>query len=587
MKNFAQSWLEIQCQSIDGLCAGLFLLADTGKTDLKLVARWPSDGNEALELMAVSRLALKNGDNVINLDVTGRGAEKREFDYLALPVYLKKKLLGVVAVKTVHHDEETRQKIFQTLMDGSKWLGMLQFADEKDEVFYLAVVELAVNCLQQDSVEKAFTVLLGDLSRKFNCERIAVGHVKNHHADVIALSNSASFDDKSNLIRSISLAMDEAIDQDQVIVYPETGEDSLCISYAHAELARKFGCEAICSIPFAFDGEIFAVLTMERSGDVAFEQKTVDICEQTLALLSPFLKLKQDEELFWLHKLGLSLKRGLTNLFGFNHLRFKLLILMMASVIAFASVSEGEFRIHAGSVLEGRIQRTIAAPMEGFIKSANVRAGDTVLQGEVMAIMEDTELVLETNRLAGEREQLQREYREAMSGRELVKVSVLNAQLLQIDAKIELKKEALQRTRIKAPFAGIVIEGDLSQSLGAPVNLGDSLFKIAPLDGYRVILKVDERFISHIRHGQAGVLSLSSLPDRKFPLQIKKITRVATADDGSNVFRVEAALTDTPKLLRPGMEGIARVHIGQRKLLWIWTHELVDWFKLWVWSWWP
>ena len=31
-----------------------------------------------------------------------------------------------------------------------------------------------------------------------------------------------------------------------------------------------------------------------------------------------------------------------------------------------------------------------------------------------------------------------------------------------------------------------------SQLLGSPVERGDTLFKIAPLSGYRIILKVDE-----------------------------------------------------------------------------------------------
>ncbi len=204
-----------------------------------------------------------------------------------------------------------------------------------------------------------------------------------------------------------------------------------------------------------------------------------------------------------------------------------------------------------------------------------------------MATMEDVDLKLEKIKLNGEQQQLQREYREAMAKRELVQVGILNAQLAQIKAKIKLKQEQLQRTIIESPFDGIVIEGDLSQSLGAPVDRGESLFKIAPLDGYRVILKINERSITYIRSGQQGTLALSSLPDRKFPLQIEKITEVASADDGSNIFRVEASLSNMPKLLRPGMEGIGKVEIGREKLLWIWTHEMLDWIKLWVWSWWP
>jgi hypothetical protein len=45
----------------------------------------------------------------------------------------------------------------------------------------------------------------------------------------------------------------------------------------------------------------------------------------------------------------------------------------------------------------------------------------------------------------------------------------------------------------------VVVKGDLSQSLGAAVERGNVLFELAPLDSYRVIMKVDERDITASR----------------------------------------------------------------------------------------
>ena len=39
--------------------------------------------------------------------------------------------------------------------------------------------------------------------------------------------------------------------------------------------------------------------------------------------------------------------------------------------------------------------------------------------------------------------------------------------------------------------------------------------------------------------------------------------------------------------LRPGMEGVGKVSVGERKLIWIFTHSLFDWFRLWSWKWMP
>jgi len=69
---------------------------------------------------------------------------------------------------------------------------------------------------------------------------------------------------------------------------------------------------------------------------------------------------------------------------------------------------------------------------------------------------------------------------------------------------------------------------------------------------------------------------------------IERITPVAVAEDGRNFFRVEARVEGPGEAaLRPGMEGIAKLETGPRKLLWIWTHAVVDWVRLTAWYWWP
>ncbi len=578
VRNFAQQWLDIQCQSIHGLYSALFLLTDEKKISVNPVAQWPMNSQEPLELMAIAQVAIKKLTSTVN------HSNSDGVDYLATPIFVDKQLIGVVAIKTRHHDEPEQQKLLHSLAVGNKWLALPR---QEQEQFFETIIKLSITCLQQNTVMKALTVLINTFSQEFICERVSIAGVFNQSARVLALSNSARFDDKTNLLRAIATAMEEAIDQDQILVYPVTEQNNKVISYAHAELARQYGSYAICTVPLVYEREVFAVLTMERSDTEAFDQKTIDICAQTLALISPFLKLKQNEEMSPHQKIARLLKQYLVELLGYRYLGLKLLILLACLLGIGAALIEGDFRIHANAVLEGRIQRAISAPLDGYIKSAKVRAGDTVSTDDVIAVMDNADLRLELVKLSSQQQQVEREYREAMAKRDLVKVHVLSSQIAQIDAQSKLKQEQIQRAQIKAPFDGVVIEGDLSQLLGAPVTRGDRLFKVAPLNGYRVILKVNERYISSVQKGQSGVLVLSSQPDTTFPLQIEKITEVAVSDDNSNIFRVEATLLNKPKTLRPGMAGVGKIDVGRKKLLWIWTHELVEWLKLAMWSWWP
>jgi multidrug resistance efflux pump len=166
-------------------------------------------------------------------------------------------------------------------------------------------------------------------------------------------------------------------------------------------------------------------------------------------------------------------------------------------------------------------------------------------------------------------------------------VKILREQISQAEAQINLLDEQLARSRMIAPFDGLVITGDLSQALGSPVQRGQVLFEIAPLQDYRLRLRVDEREINQIRPGQKGKLILNSLPETPLGMTISKVTPVAAAEEGNNLFMVEADLDETLPSLRPGMEGYGKVEVDRRKLIWIWTHDVYDWLRLWLWSWWP
>ena len=150
-----------------------------------------------------------------------------------------------------------------------------------------------------------------------------------------------------------------------------------------------------------------------------------------------------------------------------------------------------------------------------------------------------------------------------------------------------LVDEQIARTRLTAPFDAVIVKGDLSQSLGAAVERGNVLFELAPLDTYRVIMKVDERDITRVAIGQGGRLALSSMPQEEIMLTVEKITPVSVVDQGRNFFRVEAVARGAIEKLRPGMEGVGKIDVERRKLIWIWTHKLTHWVRMWIWSWWP
>jgi multidrug resistance efflux pump len=154
----------------------------------------------------------------------------------------------------------------------------------------------------------------------------------------------------------------------------------------------------------------------------------------------------------------------------------------------------------------------------------------------------------------------------------------------EVRAQLGLLEQRLSRSRVLAPFDAIVIEGDLSQSIGAPIEKGEVLLTIAPADQFRLIVEVDERDIANIRVDEDGVLALAALPNDTLSFKVERITPVAKSRDGRNFFEVEGKLNSVPASMRPGLQGVAKIRSIDRSLMWIWTHRFVDWMRIAVWS---
>ena len=62
---------------------------------------------------------------------------------------------------------------------------------------------------------------------------------------------------------------------------------------------------------------------------------------------------------------------------------------------------------------------------------------------------------------------------------------------------------------------------------------------------------------------------------------------MAHAVEGRNVFDVETDIAADAARIRPGLEGVAKITVGEAPLAWVWSHRLVDWVRLTVWGWLP
>ena len=591
----AQNWLAWQCTMIAGTCHGVIALGMPDQGPYRPAACWPEGSDPSVALSKTAKAAISKRKGVVAELKSSHPDEGADRDAIAYPIVIDGKLLGVAAIEVERQPNVRQKSVLQMLQWGAAWFQAM--CDQQGQAQQQSgaaggdklgmVLELVGTAVEQERFQAAATAVVTELATRLKLERVSLGFIHGKHIKVKALSHSARFEGRQSLFRQIGAAMDEALDQESTIVYPASTKAGQDVSRAHGELARLHGARAVCTVPLSMDQEIYGAITFERPGHELLEPEIVKFCEQAAALIGPVLEVKRRDDRWLITKMLDSFSHQCGRLLGKGHLVFKVIVLALAGLVVFLSVFNGQHRVAATAALEGTVERVAVAPEDGYVATASVRPGDVVKKDQELATLDSKDLELERVKWTSQREQLSKEYREALAKFERAQVSILRARIEQSDAQIALLDEQLARTQILAPFDGVIVSGDLTRTLGSPVERGQVLYKIAPLNDYRVVLEVDERDFSDVVLGQTGYLALAAAPNERLEIIVNKITPVSTAEDGSNFFKVEASLADPPEHLRPGMQGVGKVEVGERKLIWIWTHRIVDWLRLWLWAWWP
>jgi len=510
---------------------------------------------------------------------------------LAIPIEIDLRLHGVLAIEVTRRADGELLSAIEDLRWGCAGVEAYlrrgqQNANQDTQERLITVLDLVASIVEEDRFEPACRSLVTELSIRLGCDRVSFGLVRRGSAQVVALSHSAQFGKRMNLIHDVGAAMDEAIDQKAVIRYPARENDEIVVSRDHEKLAKDHGSGSVLTVPLGGD-KFQGALTFERPGSMPFGEPEVELCQSVSAVIARILEIKKLNERALLARAWDESAEQLRRIFGPRHTKRKLMLVLLAIVTAFFTFATSEYRVTAPATLEGAVRRSLAAPFDGYIATANARAGDVAPANSVLATLDDQDLRIERLKWASQYAQYVKQHQEAVANGERAKAQIAEALYEQARAQATLLDEQLARAAVRAPFNGIVVKGDLSQSLGGAVKRGDVLFEITPLDSYRVIIEVDEAEITDVTPGKKGILVLGSISDEVFPFTVRNVTPVTVAKEGRNYFRVEAILEHATDRLRPGMQGVGKIEVEPRKVIWIWTHRLVNWARLFIWTYLP
>jgi multidrug resistance efflux pump len=448
------------------------------------------------------------------------------------------------------------------------------------------ILALSALVINQTNFISASILLVNEIAARFHCSRVYLGWDDGDYVKTIAVSHLDSFERTTEMIQWIEAAFEESFDQNAELLFPdEHADDHSIISAAHKNYLQKTNTTQLLSLPLRRDAShVVAVLSCEKN-DGEFSEKEIDALRLVLNQITPWLEALHFKNQWF----GLRLKQNLQTTFNRwfsteNSLK-KLGILALSGLLCFVLLGKWDYRIEATAVVETDDLAYLTAPFDGYIDNVTVHAGDKVSRDALLMQMNTQELFLKESEAHSDVQRFLREGEKARGNDQNADMLIAQARTEQAQAKLEEIHFYLQRATLKAPFDGVIIEGDKEDLLGVPIAKGDTIFKLAKLTGMYLKISIDEKDINAISENQTGEAVLLGKPDIKLPIHIDKIIPLAEVDSaGLNGFNVKVLFEDAPQeWIRPGMSGVVKVDAGKRNILWILTHKTVDFLRLYFW----
>ncbi len=450
--------------------------------------------------------------------------------------------------------------------------------------------------MSQDRLATAAAQLVRDVAIGLGCTQVALGWQHHDRTALLAVSSPSALGGATAALRNtraFEAAMDECLDQDVVVRWPEAVAPAdpiparptiLPIAQAHAALVQPPGgqAHAVASLPLRAGGHCVGALTLCWDDADHLATFDADTLGHQLALMAPWLALlARHEQPLWRRTVrtwGAWWRESSRRRRGAS----AALVLLVAGWLLWPVAQE----LGGRARLDGEHERSLTAPTDGFLQAVHARPGDRVRAGQALLALAPQDLEVDARRLESEIAQHQNAYMAALARADRAQMGVHLARSDEVQARLQLVRRDLGRTQITAPMDALVLDGDLSRSVGMPVRRGDTLMRLAPDRAPRVVVEIDERDIDAVRPGQPARLALSALPWETLALQVERVQPAARSVEGANVFEVEARLrSPVPDGLRPGLTGVVRIEIGRQSRLQTLGGRAVDWLRLQWWRW--
>ncbi|NND99918.1 MAG: HlyD family efflux transporter periplasmic adaptor subunit [Pirellulaceae bacterium] len=240
------------------------------------------------------------------------------------------------------------------------------------------------------------------------------------------------------------------------------------------------------------------------------------------------------------------------------------------------------YRVACTATVEPLQQRFVAMPFEATLLETKVRPGDSVQAGELLALLDGRPLRLELEQIEAEIQQVAKEENVARATGRIADAQQSSLKVRQLTRRKELVSDRLERLEVVSPIDGVIVSGDLRKHIGAPLEIGQTIAEVAPLNRVAIEIEIPEYEIGYVKPDADTRVRLSSVGGESIRTTIEHVYPAAEIRDDRSVFVARIEVDNQDGKLRPGMRGDATTYGPLRPTSWSWIRGICERVLWWV-----
>lgn len=439
-----------------------------------------------------------------------------------------------------------------------------------------AILELNSRAARADGLTAASRVVVEQLAAHLKLDRVAMAWRSPTGRCVLrAISGLPTFDQRSETSELLQAVADEAAVRQTDGSWPPLSTANRHALLAHQRLVEISRVEAVATFVLHEETRIAGVLIVTGSRVAAHDPAQIRFLRTAVDCLVSTLSLSGRAEGGWLRRSWTELRRAIG--------RRALIVMSVSSVMVVAVMAwPMSYRISCRCVIEPMQRRFVAAPHQGLIETSFVQPGDSVRAGQLLARMNGRDVRWEMAGLEADRRQAQQQRDSSLARGDLSKSELARLEVEQLDAKLGLLRRRESLLELTAPLDGIVLSGSIDKLSSAPVETGQVLFEIAPLDHLRVEVAAPAADYRHLNVGDPVELRFDGRISEPVNGQLARIRPRSEIRDSTDVFVAEVELANPNESLRPGQRGRAVIFGPRHPLAWNLFHKAFDRVRGWL-----